>query len=115
MSGVLIYIHNMDFSLFRFCVIILTVGWLSFSAAHPDYWIASYNIQAGAEGQVYDSYYLRRKLSLDAAAALPEDIFNDRDSSYHNKVEKYRRQTAGLLGLRKFNFSRAYAAHKIDI
>ncbi|MDE7323204.1 MAG: DUF4173 domain-containing protein [Lachnospiraceae bacterium] len=115
MTGVLIYIHDMDFSLFRYGIIIVTVGWLTFSAAHPDYWIASYNIQTSEEGQAYDSYYLRRQLSLDAAAALPEDIYNDRSSIYYKRVEKYQKQTDGLLGFRKFNFSRAYAAHRIDI
>lgn len=30
MAGVLIYIHNMDFSLFRFGIIVLTAGWLFF-------------------------------------------------------------------------------------
>ncbi len=114
MAGVLIYIHNMDFSLFRFGIIVLTAGWLFFSAAHPDYWIATYNIKTSTEEQGYDSYYLRRRLSLDAVAALPEDIRNSRDSIYYKKVERYQEQTKGLQGLRKFNFSRAYAAHKID-
>lgn len=115
MTGVLIYIHNMDFSLFRFGVIVLTVGWLAFSASHPDYWIASYNIETSTEEQKFDSYYLRRRLSLDAVAALPEDICNSRDSIYYRRTEQYQKQTKGLLGLRKFNFSRAYAAHKIDV
>ena len=51
MTGVLVYTYDQKFSLFRFVLVALTVGWLCFSAAHPDYWIASYNIAAYEKGQ----------------------------------------------------------------
>lgn len=115
MTGVLVYTYNQKFSLFRFVLITLTVGWMCFSAAHPDYWIASYNIMASGDGQDYDSYYLRRRLSLDAVPALPEEIYQDEDSIYDNRVDRYQRQQKEFLGVvRTFNFSRAYASSKIN-
>lgn len=110
MTGVLVYTYNQKFSFFRFVLMTLTVGWLCFSAAHPDYWIASYNIAACEEGQEYDSYYLRRRLSLDAVAALPDELWEDADSAYGSRLERYRRQQEEFMGFRTFNFSRAYAA-----
>ncbi len=96
MTGVLVYTYNQKFSLFRFVLMTLTVGWLCFSAAHPDYWIASYNIAACEEGQEYDSSYLRRSLSLDAVAALPEEVWQERNSSYNRRLERYQRQQENL-------------------
>ena len=78
------------------------------------YWIASYNIAACADGQEYDSYYLRRRLSLDAVAALPPEIYRDAASIYVNRARRYERQTERFLGIRAFNFSRAYALYQID-
>lgn len=115
MTGVLVYTYNQKFSLFRFVLMTLTVGWLCFSAAHPDFWIASYNIMASGDGQDYDSYYLRRELSLDAVPALPEEICQSEDSNYCNRVDRYQSQQEGFLGaVRTFNFSRSYAAGKIS-
>lgn len=115
MTGVLVYIYNQKFSLFRFGLMTLTVGWLCFSAVHPDYWIASYNIAASVEGQEYDSYYLTGRLSLDAVPALPEEIYMDSGSTYYRRIERYQRQQSELMGIRTFNFSRAYAARKMNV
>lgn len=113
MTGVLIFVYNQKFSLFRFLLIVLSVGWLMFSAAHPDYWIASYNIMACDDGEEYDQLYLTQGLSLDAVAALPKEIYRDKDSVYWKRVQKYQRQTETFFGARAFNFSRAYAARQM--
>ncbi|MDE6620655.1 MAG: DUF4173 domain-containing protein [Lachnospiraceae bacterium] len=113
MTIVLAYVYRPQISLFRSGLIVLTVGWLVFSAIHPDYWIASYNLTARADGQEYDSYYLTNKLSLDAVPALPEEIYTNSSSSYYVRAKRYKKQTNEFMGARKFNFSRAYAAHKI--
>lgn len=109
MTGVLVYTYNQKFSLPRFVLMTLTVGWLCFSAAHPDYWIASYNIAACEDGQAYDLYYLR-SLSLDAAAAFPDELREAMDSVYSARLEWYQQRQDGFMGFRTFNFSRAYAA-----
>ncbi|MDE7477549.1 MAG: DUF4173 domain-containing protein [Lachnospiraceae bacterium] len=115
MTGVLVCIYNQQFSFIRFLLMVLTTGWLCFSAVHPDYWIASYNILASDDSQEYDSYYLTKRLSLDAVAALPEEIYQDTDSSYYKRVKQYQSQKEEFMGARKFNFSRAYAGYKISI
>lgn len=143
MAGVLAYIYNVKFGLFRFCLTALTVGWLAFSALHPDYWIASYNIQAAQEdGEAdVDVDYLNN-LSLDAAPALDADLIHNLSLDaapaadayaamhdarynlnllyeyifyeYYDSAQEYREEAKGVQALRKFNFSRAYAAHIID-
>lgn len=112
MTGVLVYTYNQRFSFFRFVLMTVTVGWLCFSAAHPDYWIASYNIAAYDDGQECDSYYLQKRLSLDAVAVLPDEILEDRYNAYYYRMERYRRQQDELMGFRTFNFSRAYAVRQ---
>ncbi|MDE6363462.1 MAG: DUF4173 domain-containing protein [Lachnospiraceae bacterium] len=115
MTGVVVYIYNQKFALFRFLLVVVTVGWLGFSAAHPDYWIASYNIAACSDGEEYDNFYLANRLSLDAVPALPEEVYNQYGGThYWKRARKYQRQRESFLGIRAFNFSRAYAAPKID-
>lgn len=115
MTGVVVYIHNQKFALFRFLLVVMTIGWLGFSAAHPDYWIAKYNIAACSDGKECDNFYLARSLSLDAVFALPEEVYNGgKGTNYWNRARKYQRQQEAFLGFRTFNFSRAYAAPKID-
>lgn len=80
----------------------------------PDYWIASYNIMTCGDGQEYDSHYLTKRLSLDAVAALPKEIYTDTKSVYWKRAKKYQKQTKTFLGARTFNFSRAHAAKKIN-
>ena len=115
MTGVLVYTYNQKFSLFRFVLMALTAGWLCFSAAHPDYWIATYNIMASEDEQDYDSSYLTRRLSLDAVPALPPEITRDTTGVYYRRGKQYQEQTGGFMGVRKFNFSRAYAVYKMDV
>lgn len=113
MTGVLVYVHVPGFSLFRFGLMIVTAGWLSFAAIHPDYWIASYNIMTSDESSVYDDYYLKKKLSLDAVSALPEEIYKDERSIYYRRAKVYQQRVSGFWGKRKFNFSRNNAVYKI--
>ncbi|MBO5146293.1 MAG: DUF4173 domain-containing protein [Lachnospiraceae bacterium] len=115
MGGVTAYIYNTNFSLFRYMLMVLTVGWLVFSALHPDYWIAGCNIKAGENGAAFDHYYLRKELSLDAVAALPPEFYRDEDSGYYRRAEQYQDNLDEFLGIRKFNVSRAYASDKIGI
>lgn len=114
MTGVVVYIHNQKFALFRFLLVVVTVGWLGFSASHPDYWIAAYNIAACSDGKECDRNYLANRLSLDAVPALPEEVYNDgARRNYWRRAQKYQKQREAFLGIRAYNFSRAYAAPKI--
>lgn len=81
MAGLLIYIFNRNFKLFKFCMITLTCLSIAYVYSHPDYWIARYNLSH--YGQKYDAFeedgtiyieldadYLVTKLCDDAAPVL---------------------------------------------
>ncbi len=97
MTGITIFIYYGRFPLFRYGLIVVTVFYIGLSFAHPDYWIAKYNLKAYARSYEmvnnhmdYDFWYLT-SLSADAAPVLldpekntyltlcpgltPEDIF----------------------------------------
>lgn len=114
MAGVIAYIYNIKFMLFRYMLIVITVGWLTFSIAHPDYWIASYNIATAEQGEELDAYYLTRRLSLDAYPALKTASYQIEDNMYYDSVKAYRKEISEFMGFRKFNLSRAYASYLID-
>ena len=66
MTGVTIYIHFQRFPLFFYSVVITTVFYIGLSFAHPDYWIACYNLSAHSN---YTSDYVYT-LSTDATPAI---------------------------------------------
>lgn len=85
MSGALITIYKEDFPLTKYCVITVTVFYLIFSFAKPDYFIARYNLshaltateirERREEGTYYDvncfrDFYYLENLSMDAAPAI---------------------------------------------
>ena len=84
MTGALIMIYRENFPFTRYCLINVTVLYLMFSFAHPDYWIAKYNLSraafSGGETDVesdsytdrYTDFYYLRNLSLDAAPVIFE-------------------------------------------
>lgn len=80
-TGALIYIYKENFPLVNYYVITVTLLYLVFSFAHPDYWIARYNIDHSLTvsqkgNQIYyeetdnSSLYYLSSLSLDAAPAI---------------------------------------------
>ncbi|MBQ9989682.1 MAG: DUF4173 domain-containing protein [Lachnospiraceae bacterium] len=95
-SGALIYIYKEEFPLVKYYVITLTLLYLAFSFAHPDYWIARYNIDHSLTFKEKNGmqYYLEAKdsslyylsdLSLDAAPAIFElvsDIEKNTGTAY---------------------------------
>lgn len=117
MGGVVCCIFRPQFKLFRYALVTVAVCWIAFSAAHPDYWIARYNIAMKGTHNNVDTYYIKQHLSLDAAPALVEanlnfaDEYGEMNGKYKKwALEEYREDTKGLLGFRHFNFSRAYAS-----
>lgn len=124
MAGITAFIFYKQFPLFRYGIAVVTVCYLALSFSHPDYYIARYNLENGAD---YD--YLSR-LSADAAPVILDpaknpylvsvedmlektapdengsynaDTFYDSYwmKSYYNRME-YRTKD---LGIRNFNFS----------
>ncbi len=72
MTGALVIIYKKDFPLTGYCVIVVTTCYLIFTFAHPDYWIACYNLDHSMSktNEAYDDYYYLRNLSKDAAPAI---------------------------------------------
>ena len=73
LTGILIQIFRKQFSLFRYGVIAVSLGYLVLSFSHPDYWIASYNLSPAhiKEAAPVDYDYLAT-LSTDAAPVVAE-------------------------------------------
>lgn len=78
MTGVTIYINFQRFPLFFYSVVITTVFYIGLSFAHPDYWIARYNLIPEYMDylelyDIYDAgiYYCPRYLSTLSADAAP--------------------------------------------
>lgn len=71
--GILIQIFKEDFPLFRYGMVMFAVCYLALSFGKPDYWIATYNLNAAehSQGEKVDFWYLEG-LSTDAAPAIAE-------------------------------------------
>lgn len=70
LGGVIISVFRKEFPLFMYCVTVVTVSYLIFSFAKPDYFIASYHISEKKELEYTDIVFLTEGLSLDAAPVL---------------------------------------------
>lgn len=75
MAGVTIFIYMNRFPLFTYSMVIVTVFYIGLSFAHPDYWIAKYNLDPAHldylnEYDAYDSQRYLSNLSADAAPVL---------------------------------------------
>ena len=75
MAGVTIFIYMNRFPLFTYSMVIVTIFYIGLSFAHPDYWIAKYNVDPAHlnylnEYDVYDSQRYLSRLSADAAPVL---------------------------------------------
>ena len=105
--GIVIYIFRKDFSLFRFCMIAVSISYLCLSFSHQDYWIAKYNVTTSNHITEEDESYLCQ-LSSDAAPVILTMI--DKRKDYLSR-DLYRymedvRMEGEALGIRKFNLSK---------
>lgn len=110
-----------SFPVFNCCMVTVTVMYIAFVFANPDYQIARYDLQyldsETTSADYYSSssmeYYLTNELSMDAVPAFEgnNDILyeygNDRYDYDNNKYKKITFNT-----IRTFNFSE-YRAHKL--
>lgn len=119
MGGVICCIFRPKLQLFRYVLMTVSICWIIFSAAHPDYWIAKYNIAMKETHKNVDTYYIQNHLSLDAVPALVEanmnfiEEYGETNGQYKKwEIKEYREDTEGVLGFRHFNLSRAYASAK---
>lgn len=130
MAEVVMFILKKSFLIFRFMLVSITAFYIGFAAAHPDYWIASYNIAQAEAGEDIDEYHLLFNLSLDAAVPVlnyyedeltdPGMYYDDhykewKMTSESNRLTEYCRRIereAEDMNLRTFNFSRAIANYQ---
>lgn len=104
LAGVVASIYRKGFPMFHYTVVVVAVCVVCFTFAHPDYWIASYNIAQMEEGRqtVGDESYLTH-LSTDAAPAI--------EGRTDEWVQEYVRRLGDDLDARGryYNFSKARA------
>ena len=101
LAGIIFLIYKRQFPMFRYMLVVVSVFYIGFSFAHPDYWIAKYNLaHPGPNTATYetDDEYLQY-LSADAAPAIAES--NQPWITHYKEriLEDYDES------LRKFNFS----------
>lgn len=133
LTGILVSIYRESFPLFRYCMVVVTICYLIFSLAKPDYFIAKYNLAKamGAYGKIsggmvsdsdedryLDESYLFYHLSFDAVPAMEEaGLFNQtgdwivHDDTLENYGNRLKYDTEGM-GIRGFNVSK-YRARKV--
>lgn len=139
LAGVIISVFHKKFPLFGYCVSIVTVCYVMFTLAKPDYFIAAYNIQNQKNNVTEeDVYYLTEELSFDAAPIVvpfleeinSSDKYFDEENSdvedsdiewtrkYGKDAIKYYKENiideSEARGLRDFNLS-AYIANKLVV
>ena len=118
-------LFNRKFPVYKLSMITVTVLYITLAFAHPDYYVAKYDLKmleesSGGKIDVYDTaedspgtYYLRNEISADAvpayvdypellAAFCPDDFYVYDGVPY---TEEYKE-------IRRFNFAR-YKAYKL--
>ena len=110
LTGLIIQIYNENFGLFKYCMTVVTVFYLGSSFAHPDYWIAKYNV-AHMEEEYTDFYYLRR-LSADAAPIMAEAFDEEEETLIRYKA--MRTDDIEDMDWRTFNVSVFVAKNKLE-
>ncbi len=83
--GIMIYLHNISFPLFRFSLYVICTGYVIFSLCHVDYWIAKYNIEHITKENQEDILDYMKNLSSDAAPIIIKYV---RDNHLEEQVRK---------------------------
>lgn len=70
LAGVIVSVYKKNFPLFRYSVAVITICYLGFSLAKPDYWIAAYFLQHKEAMEAEDASFLTQELSPDASPVV---------------------------------------------
>ncbi|MDE6945543.1 MAG: DUF4173 domain-containing protein [Lachnospiraceae bacterium] len=81
MIGITVFIYRNSFPLFSYSMVVVTVFYIVLSFAHPDYWIARYNLSQEHlvylnDYDIHDNQRYLSTLSADAAPILLNDKYN---------------------------------------
>ena len=101
MMGVTVFIYKNSFPLFPYGMAVVTIFYICLSFAHPDYWIARYNLDQDHlayldDYDIHDNQNYLSSLSADAAPVL----LNDKLNFYITDINEY---------IRKEGFPESYA------
>ncbi len=109
LAGIVIFIYKHAFPMFRYMLVVVSVCYITFSLAHPDYWIAKYNLTypTNTGTSATDNAYLQN-LSADAAPVIAECKEPWVEEYKEDVLESYDNR------LRKFNFSKWYAKETFE-
>lgn len=131
MLGTTVFIFKKEFPIFRYMLVSITVLYIGFAVAHPDFWIAKYNIEQANKEEGIDEYHLLFNLSLDAAVPVLdyyEESIENPKGYYNEYLEKYCltdisarvkdyciriEEAEEEMNARTFNFSKAVAGYKL--
>ena len=107
LTGILVQIYVDKFPLFRYTIVVVTVCVFALGVAHPDYWIAKYDVahmnSTATTENAIDYNYLQT-LSTDAAPVIAAQ-----NAEWAKEYGKYVVQNLEEEGLREYNFSHAKA------
>lgn len=80
LGGTIVYVYHKRFPLFGFSVAVVSICYLLFAFAKPDYFIASYQVKYDKELNAEDIAFFTNELSKDAAPVLIpilQEIYNE--------------------------------------
>jgi len=94
LAGVITGEYNKKFPLFRYCVIVISLSYLAFSFARPDYFIAYYLSEQKESLDEEDIIFFTTELSVDAAPVVLPILANNHwtrktlieDSNYDQEI-----------------------------
>lgn len=95
MVGVMVYVVQARFRLFRYITVVVAVGYILFSFAKVDAMITRYNLQHWTEISDLDMNYMLHNTSIDAAPYIGELAKNrtqNMDPSFQMDIEEYFRR-----------------------
>ena len=110
-TGILIYIYNKNFRLFRYCVVWTTVLYIAFSYSHPDLISAAYNFEHINLSKPKNDITYILELSDDAAPVIMSSDFKEfcASSGYGMTYKYYTQERREPAGIRTLNLSRFIA------
>ncbi len=121
LTGCIVTIYKNNFPLFQFAMVTVTVFYIGFSLARPDYQIVKYNLAHDREAVSSDFWYWF-KLSSDAIPVLEaEGVLEemgwqpdmpDGEKTYEVRMLQRKLDAYREMGIRDFNYS-CYRAGKI--
>jgi hypothetical protein len=118
LTGIVINIYKPTFSLFRFCMIVVTVSYLGLSFSHQDYWITKYNLVSAERYPHFemDLNYLHH-LSADKIPAMvaymDEKQITEYGEDYRGDLYMEGIHAGEDLDFRTFNLSKYIASQSV--